>query len=309
MHVGQAVLGRFRNSPMTHAITLPWRPRALFCSASGRTAGRAHGHDKHSTSGALSLQSGQMAALLSPLGANFRLSRLLRGEVEGQHYLLPALRSRASTSLRSTAHSLRLPLSKGNVPQLHQKYAVVELAALLLAPRMASTAGQILPAAPGVDLASATTLFSQGGGFDLKEAVSRNSTGRCCTRRRIRRSPILSPTGKRTCASARIASMPAATLAEGRHQTPQKSTSTTAKTLQVHDLTCGSATTRRTSPVPAPTHGPILFGHGDLGVIRRVEANQPEHVWLAKGYLGTDSEKYVGIYEKDNTIRAFLLGD
>ena len=71
---------------------------------------------------------------------------------------------------------LRLPLST-----LFRSFMKsMRLAALLLAVRAASVAGQILPAAAafGADLV-AYYAFDEGSGFDLKEAVSGNSTARC----------------------------------------------------------------------------------------------------------------------------------
>ena len=64
----------------------------------------------------------------------------------------------------------------------------MRLAALLLAARAASVAGQILPAAGafGADLV-AYYAFDEGAGFDLKEAVSGQLDGKVLANPRTRR--------------------------------------------------------------------------------------------------------------------------
>ena len=180
----------------------------------------------------------------------------------------------------------------------------MRLAALLLAARAASVAGQILPAAAafGADLV-AYYAFDEGSGFDLKEAVSGQLDGK-----------VLANPGDQPAGYA--------------YDQPNWQTDERFGTV----ISCGSATTLQKDTLEladvdygkngkfainvwfrhdkenfADIHTEVFFGHGDPELSAGWSANHI-HVWLAKGYLGTDSEKYVGIYDKDNTIRT-LLGD
>ena len=178
----------------------------------------------------------------------------------------------------------------------------MRLAALLLAARAASVAGQILPAAAafGADLV-AYYAFDEGSGFDLKEAVSGQLDGKVLYEAEDQTVSYSQPNWQTDERFGTVISCGSAT-------TLQKDT------LELADVDYGkngkfaiNVWFRHDKENFPDLHKEVFFGHGDPELSAGWSANHV-HVWLEKGYLGTDSEKYAAIYDKDNTIRT-LLGD
>ena len=153
----------------------------------------------------------------------------------------------------------------------------MRLAALLLAARAASTAGQINPAAGafGADLV-AYYAFDEGSGFDLKEAVSGQLDGKVLYEAEDQTVTYSQPNWQ---TDERFGSV----ISCGSATTLQKDT------LELADVDYGkngkfaiNVWFRHDKENFADIHTEILFGHGDPELSAGWSANHV-HVWLAKG--------------------------
>ena len=176
----------------------------------------------------------------------------------------------------------------------------MRLAALLLAARAASTAGQILPAAGAFgDNLVAYYAFNDGSGFDLKEAVSGRNDGKVLYEPEVQTVTYDQPNWQTDDVFGTVISC-------GSVDTKQKDT------LELADVDYGkngaftmNVWFRHDKEDFADIHKEVLFGHGEPGLSAGWSANHV-HVWLEKGWPNND--KYQGIYKDYNTIRT-LAGD
>ena len=178
----------------------------------------------------------------------------------------------------------------------------MRLAALLLAARAASVAGQILPAAAafGADLV-AYYAFDEGSGFDLKEAVSGQLDGK------VLANPGDQPAGF--------------TYDQPNWQTDERfgtviscgsATTLQKDTLELADVDYGkngaftmNVWFRHDKENFADLHREVLFGHGDPSLAAGSNPNQL-HVWLDEGH--PSNGKYNWVF-KDNGMITTLLFD
>jgi hypothetical protein len=176
----------------------------------------------------------------------------------------------------------------------------MRLAALLLAARAASVAGQILPAARafGADLV-AYYAFDEGSGFDLKEAVTGQLDGKVLYEPAVQTVTYDQPNWQTDERFGTVISC-------GDAATMQRDT------LELADVDYGkngkftmNVWFRHDKEDFPDLHKEVLFGHGDPGQSAGWSANHV-HVWLEKGYPNND--KYIAIYKDYNTIRT-LAGD
>ena len=176
----------------------------------------------------------------------------------------------------------------------------MRLAALLLAARAASVAGQILPAAAafGDDLV-AYYAFNEGSGFDLKEAVSGRLDGKVIYSEGIQTTPYKQPNWQTDERFGTVISCGSAT-------TLQKDT------LELADVDYGkngkftmNVWFRHDKENFADLHREVLFGHGDPSLAAGSNPNQL-HVWLDEGH--PSNGKYNWVF-KDNGMITTLLFD
>ena len=179
----------------------------------------------------------------------------------------------------------------------------MRLAALLLAARAASVAGQILPAAAafGADLV-AYYAFDEGSGFDLKEAVSGQLDGKVLYEAEDQTVTYSQPNWQTDERFGTVISCGSAT-------TLQKDT------LELADVDYGkngaftmNVWFRHDKENFADLHKEILFGHGDPALSAGGSPNML-HVWLELGYEAGRPVTENPIWKDYNTIRTLMGAD